>query len=152
MAPRATFPSLILVAILVLVTLPNAVARSGIPKRHQNNSIRGDPRTEPINDPDCWCTSDTCFRCGIHLLNQECIQIEANGYCDEVVLTVVSVHGQANSPDVSDPLPPPIVDGEDMVACSQDVRECTDGSFVSRDAKIGCEYEPCPKGYSLVSR
>ena len=60
--------------------------------------------------------------------------------------------GGAKAPDVSDPLPPPIVDGEDMVACTQDVGECTDGSFVSRNPKTGCEYDPCPKGHTLVSR
>ena len=152
MAPRTTYPSLILASALILATPPHAAARSGIPKRHQNNSIRGDPRTEPINDPDCWCTTDTCFRCGIHLLNEECIKIQADGYCDEVVLTVASGGGGAKAPDVSDPLPPPIVDGEDMVACTQDVGECTDGSFVSRNPKTGCEYDPCPKGHTLVSR
>ena len=153
MAPKTTRSSLLLATTLILATSPKAAARNGIPRRHQNNSIRGDPKTEPINDPDCWCTTDTCFRCGTHLLNEECIQINANGYCDEVVLAPVSGGGGgAKAPDISDPLPPPIVDGEDMVACAQDVGECTDGSFVSRDPGSGCEFEPCPTGHSLVGR
>ena len=155
MAPRTTYPSLVLAAAFILATPPHAAARSGVPKRHENNSIRGDPRTEAINDPDCWCTTDTCFRCGIHLLNEECIQIRANGYCDEVVLTVVSGAGGAKeAPEVSEPLPPPIVDGDEMIAlyCTHDVGECTDASFVSRDPKNGCEFDSCPDGHTLVSR
>lgn len=28
--------------------------------------------------------------------------------------------------------------------CTQDVKECPDGSFVSRDAGNNCEFKPCP--------
>ena len=30
-------------------------------------------------------------------------------------------------------------------ACLADVRECSDGSFVSRDENYDCEFEPCPE-------
>jgi len=32
---------------------------------------------------------------------------------------------------------------EDGVACSQDVKQCPDGSFVSRDSNNNCEFFPC---------
>ena len=32
-----------------------------------------------------------------------------------------------------------------MMACTDDVKECADGSFVSRDADIGCDFLPCPE-------
>jgi len=149
---RTAYPSLFLAAALVLGAPSSVVARTGIPRRHKNNSIRGDPKTEPINDPDCWCTTDTCFRCGIHLLNEQCIEIDADGHCDEVVLNPVT-KGGGKVPDISDPLPPPVGNDEDMPdmpACAQDVAECTDGSFVSRDPNRGCDYGFCPDGHSIV--
>jgi len=32
-----------------------------------------------------------------------------------------------------------------QLACLADVKECTDGSFVSRDENNDCEFEPCPE-------
>ena len=98
MAPRTTYPSLLLAVALILAEPPGAVARTGVPRRHNNNSIRGDPMAEPHNDPECWCTTNTCFRCGIHLLNEQCIKIDAGGYCDEVVLKPALVIGQGEVP------------------------------------------------------
>jgi hypothetical protein len=31
-----------------------------------------------------------------------------------------------------------------VIACPDDVKECEDGSFVDRDADMGCEFRPCP--------
>jgi len=33
----------------------------------------------------------------------------------------------------------------DPVVCTDDVRQCPDGSFVSRDPSNGCEFLPCPE-------
>jgi hypothetical protein len=40
------------------------------------------------------------------------------------------------------PPPPPLPD--EGVACSADVRQCDDGSFVGRNSDRGCEFDPCP--------
>jgi len=32
-----------------------------------------------------------------------------------------------------------------LFACLADVKECSDGSFVSRDENNDCEFEPCPE-------
>lgn len=94
--PRATLACAALL-LIVAVKLPRVAAgRTGIPIRHsnnqndENNNDEGGPTvTEPENDPDCWCQGDRCFRCGIHLLNEECIEIDSNGHCDEVDVSLV---------------------------------------------------------------
>ncbi|MCB9359545.1 hypothetical protein H6503_06455 [Candidatus Woesearchaeota archaeon] len=35
--------------------------------------------------------------------------------------------------------------GSDVKVCTQDVKECPDGSFVARVAENNCEFAPCPK-------
>jgi hypothetical protein len=40
------------------------------------------------------------------------------------------------------PPPPPMP--EDGIACTADVRQCPDGSFVSRNPARGCAFAPCP--------
>ena len=47
------------------------------------------------------------------------------GYFDDEILTTVTTQKQ--------------------LACLADVRECSDGSFVSRDENNDCEFEPCPE-------
>lgn len=39
----------------------------------------------------------------------------------------------------------PVVKGieNESIACTQDARECEDGSFVSRDPNLGCEFPSC---------
>ncbi|MEK6889375.1 MAG: hypothetical protein AABW80_04695 [Nanoarchaeota archaeon] len=34
----------------------------------------------------------------------------------------------------------------EQVFCTQDIRECSDGSFVSRDSNNNCEFKSCPVG------
>ena len=34
---------------------------------------------------------------------------------------------------------------EDPVFCTADVKQCADGSFVSRDPENGCAFDPCPE-------
>jgi len=40
------------------------------------------------------------------------------------------------------PPPPPLPD--DSIVCPADVKLCTDGSYVSRNAAQGCAFKPCP--------
>jgi hypothetical protein len=40
------------------------------------------------------------------------------------------------------PPPPPLPD--EGVACAADVRQCPDGSFVSRNPAASCSFDPCP--------
>ena len=40
------------------------------------------------------------------------------------------------------PPPPPLQ--EEGGACTADVHQCPDGSFVSRNAAQGCSFDPCP--------
>jgi hypothetical protein len=40
------------------------------------------------------------------------------------------------------PPPPPLPD--EGVACAADVRQCPDGSFVSRNPDLSCSFDPCP--------
>ena len=40
------------------------------------------------------------------------------------------------------PPPPPMPD--EGAACAADVKQCADGSFVSRNAAQGCAFNPCP--------
>lgn len=40
--------------------------------------------------------------------------------------------------------PPPPEMKEEMGACIADVKQCADGSFVSRDAAKNCAFKPCP--------
>ena len=47
------------------------------------------------------------------------------GYFDDEILTTVTTTKQ--------------------FACLADVKECPDGSFVSRDENNDCEFEPCPE-------
>jgi len=35
---------------------------------------------------------------------------------------------------------------EEIVICAMDVKECSDGSFVSRDPKNDCQFFDCPEG------
>jgi hypothetical protein len=40
------------------------------------------------------------------------------------------------------PPPPPLQ--EEGGSCAADVKQCADGSFVSRDASNSCAFNPCP--------
>lgn len=40
------------------------------------------------------------------------------------------------------PPPPPLPD--EGVACAMDVSQCPDGSFVSRNPAMACDFDPCP--------
>ena len=40
------------------------------------------------------------------------------------------------------PPPPPMP--EDAGSCAADVKQCPDGSFVSRDPDNACAFKPCP--------
>jgi len=42
------------------------------------------------------------------------------------------------------PTPTPTRTGGDLIACTQDVKECSDGSFVGRVAP-NCEFAKCPE-------
>lgn len=39
----------------------------------------------------------------------------------------------------------PYDDEQDAIFCAQDVKQCADGTFVSRDPEKNCEFEPCPE-------
>merc|ERR1719213_1010739 len=36
------------------------------------------------------------------------------------------------------------MDKDEDIMCAQDIQECSDGSFVSRDPANGCEFPACP--------
>lgn len=40
--------------------------------------------------------------------------------------------------------PPPPEVKEEGASCIADVKQCADGSFVSRDAANNCAFKPCP--------
>lgn len=42
------------------------------------------------------------------------------------------------------PAPPPPAMQEEGGACAADVRQCPDGSFVSRNPARGCAFDACP--------
>ncbi|MFP4524033.1 MAG: hypothetical protein ACLFO2_01780 [Candidatus Woesearchaeota archaeon] len=44
----------------------------------------------------------------------------------------------------SQDLPPPSEEQPSADVCAADVKECPDGSFVSRDPDNDCEFRPCP--------
>lgn len=41
-----------------------------------------------------------------------------------------------------------VIKGESML-CTQDVKQCADGSFVGRDANKSCAFKPCPEADKL---
>lgn len=54
----------------------------------------------------------------------------------------VSPPSPATQPPPAAPPPPPMP-GDDVV-CPADVKECPDGSYVSRDPARRCAFNPCP--------
>jgi hypothetical protein len=48
----------------------------------------------------------------------------------------------AGKPSPVGPPPPPIQD--EGIACPADVRQCPDGSYVSRNPANGCAFDACP--------
>jgi len=40
------------------------------------------------------------------------------------------------------PPPPPLAD--DRIVCTADVKQCADGSYVSRNPAKNCAFKPCP--------
>jgi hypothetical protein len=40
--------------------------------------------------------------------------------------------------------PPPSMSVEEGIMCAADVRQCADGSSVSRNAAKACAFDPCP--------
>ncbi|MBI1285360.1 MAG: hypothetical protein GC183_13670 [Thiobacillus sp.] len=64
--------------------------------------------------------------------------------CNPVLDTPTKPAPRANSgkPLPYAPPPPPLPD--EGVACAADVRQCPDGSFVSRKPDLSCSFNPCP--------
>lgn len=54
------------------------------------------------------------------------------------------------TPIFAPPLPPPTP--TEAVACTQDAKECPDGSFVGRDPKNNCEFVACPASPTKTSQ
>lgn len=52
------------------------------------------------------------------------------------------VQPATNKPSPSGPPPPAMPD--DAIVCPADVRQCPDGSHVSRNPDNGCAFHPCP--------
>ena len=40
--------------------------------------------------------------------------------------------------------PPPPSMSDDAIVCQADVKQCPDGSYVSRNPDNGCAFAPCP--------
>lgn len=38
----------------------------------------------------------------------------------------------------------PIIENQDNVVCTEDAKLCGDGSYVSRNEKLNCNFNPCP--------
>lgn len=58
-----------------------------------------------------------------------------------------SVAKPETSPKTGKPLPyapPPPPMADEGGACPADVKQCPDGSFVSRNPAQGCAFDPCP--------
>jgi len=53
-----------------------------------------------------------------------------------------AVPAKAGKPSPYAPPPPPMPD--EGGACPADVKQCPDGSFVSRNPASGCAFAPCP--------
>ena len=45
-----------------------------------------------------------------------------------------------------EPMPAPGSSGPSGIACTMEVKQCPDGSYVSRQSGLRCEFAPCPKG------
>jgi hypothetical protein len=56
--------------------------------------------------------------------------------------TPLSAGNPSGKPAPAGPPPPPIPD--DPIVCTADVKQCPDGSYVSRDPDRGCAFRPCP--------
>jgi len=56
--------------------------------------------------------------------------------------STIPVQPAAGKPSPAAPPPPPMPD--DSIVCPADVRQCPDGSYVSRNPATGCAFEPCP--------
>lgn len=61
------------------------------------------------------------------------------GGCRAICCPEIKVENQGTTRDLS-----PIV-------CAQDVQECSDGSWVSRDPERFCQFEPCPEEAQLTN-
>jgi len=48
----------------------------------------------------------------------------------------------AGKPSPAGPPPPPMPD--DPIVCAADVKQCPDGSYVSRNPANGCAFDACP--------
>jgi hypothetical protein len=48
----------------------------------------------------------------------------------------------AGKPSPYAPPPPPMLD--EGIVCAADVKQCPDGSYVSRNPARGCAFAPCP--------
>jgi hypothetical protein len=48
----------------------------------------------------------------------------------------------AGKPAPAGPPPPPM--SGDTIVCPADVKQCPDGSYVSRNPGNGCIFDPCP--------
>ena len=58
--------------------------------------------------------------------------------------------GGDDGPIFDDPTPTPTQTTQEVV-CTEDILECWDGSFVSRDPTNNCEFYPCPQTPTPVS-
>lgn len=61
------------------------------------------------------------------------------------IMMTILVGGCTSSNRVDSNLPPINDNDKDKIFCSQDAKECPDGTFVSRNPENNCEFEPCPE-------
>ena len=54
------------------------------------------------------------------------------------------VSGKTSGKPALPPAPPPPEIQDDRLVCTADVKQCDDGSFVSRNPDKGCAFAPCP--------
>jgi hypothetical protein len=59
-----------------------------------------------------------------------------------LLLTLSACGTGAGKPLPVAPPPPPMPD--EGIFCTADVKQCPDGSFVSRNPANGCAFDPCP--------
>ncbi len=62
--------------------------------------------------------------------------------CAVFLVACVPAAPKANKPSPAGPPPPPLAD--EGIVCPADVRQCPDGTYVSRDPDNGCAFRTCP--------
>ena len=64
--------------------------------------------------------------------------------CNPVLDTPTKPASRASSGKPLPYAPPPPALPDEVGACAADVRQCPDGSFVSRNPATSCSFDPCP--------